>query len=176
MPLQDPRKLLDEMKGEAESETKQPIPLITRFDIDTELGGIQYKGTFTYKVPNLGEQILIGKLKNSYLPDGSSADGHSALLVEQICYLQVTLQDPTPSWWKPMEFHAADIVSILYAKGLAYANTFLGRGDDSGESSSVDEKQESGGQHTLDESDVGEEVSSADERPKTVIAHVARTK
>ena len=158
--------------------TDEPVRLspITTIEIDETMNGVRYQGTFTYKVPTIGDSIMIGQMKNKYLPDGSKADQQSALLVEQICYLEITLQNPRPAWWAPLDFVEGDILAKLYSEALAYANRFLGRDKVNGSTVSVDESSGSGGDDLGDEGDLEQDVPGANERPKTIISHVSRAK
>lgn len=163
-----------EMRAEI-SEVDQPVqlPPKTSFVIDETVRGIRYQGTFGYKVPSIADQIMIGQMKNRYLPGGGAADVHSAMLVEYICYLEVTLTDK-PTWWKPLEFTEGDLVMKVYGEAVAYANSFLGRNKRGRDADQRDDGQDRGGSNPDSESDVVEDVSGPDERPKTVIAHTKR--
>lgn len=108
------------------------LPAITKLKVDVTDGrGKKYVGEFTFKVPTLGDQVQIGRLKTVYLPSGSPADTNAALIVEAICYLEVTLQGDKPSWWKPFEMYDITPVSALYQEALSYERRFLG-GDQDG--------------------------------------------
>lgn len=124
--LKDPSSLKQEMSGKSAEDEDQLSPTTT-IEVDKEVNGRHYRGTFIFKVPTLGDMIMIGKMKTAYLPQGAAADPTAATLVEQVCYLEVCLQDPRPSWWKPLEFREADVLTHLYLEAAAYANKFLGR-------------------------------------------------
>lgn len=159
--------------GIAAGAKTEHLPPTTTFVIDETIRGQRYQGTFSYKVPTLADQILIGQMKNRYLPGGGAADPQSAALVEYICYLEVTLT-AKPTWWTPMEFTEADLVMKVYAEALAYANKFLGRDTKRGSANEGDEGEDGSGDDPDSESDVGEALPGADERSKTVIAHSSR--
>jgi hypothetical protein len=160
----DLRRELEEVEEETNTLSK-----ITTIHIDETIRGVQYKGDFTFEVPNLGDTIMIGQMKAKYLPDGAKADPAAALIVEQICYLGVCLNEPLPPWWKPLDFHEQDLVNKVYAEGLAYANRFLGRDKSAEGSAGEDGEQDSGGDASLDEGPVGEDVRPSNKRSATVI-------
>lgn len=170
--LKSPSELRDEI--EHRDREQAVLSNITTIPIDEVVNGQRFTGTFTFKVPNLGEQILIGQMKSKYLPNGAVADANAAALVEWICYLEVTLQDPKPTWWKPMEFSASDIVAKLYSEAVAYANRFLGRDKDRGSAQGDDGVQDGGWNDPDTQGDVESAVQSADQRSKVTLAHSSR--
>lgn len=99
---------------------------MTTLSIDAkDTRGKRYKASFVYKVPTIGEQIEIGRLKAAYLPQGAAADRNAQLLVEQICYLEVSIQKTDlPAWWKPFELYDAAPVTALYAEAIKYERRF----------------------------------------------------
>lgn len=116
-----------------EAAEKEKLDAETWFEIDcTDTRGNRYRGRFHYRVPTLGQTIEIGRMKAAYLPNGAATDRTAALLVEQICYLHITLQKPTPAWWKPFELYDALPVSTLYAEAISYEARFLGVGSNDG--------------------------------------------
>jgi hypothetical protein len=159
-----------------EREAEEELSPTTTISIDETVRGKRYQATFVYEVPTLGDQILIGQLKNKYLPDGGQADPLSAHLVEQICYLEVTLKGEKPAWWTPMTFRESDLIAKLYVEGVAYANRFLGRDADDGAADSPDAGGLAGSGAPGNEGDVGEDLPGADERSPTVISHSARAR
>lgn len=166
----------DELKMDLARNPTEQLKAFTSFTIDETILGIRYQGLFNFKVPTVADQIMIGQMKNNYLPNGGKADPQSELLVEQICYLSVTLQDPKPVWWKPMEFTATDLISKLYLEALAYANRFLGRNTDTGANSGSNESQDDGSDALGDESAMGENLQRPNERSKVTLAHASRVK
>lgn len=172
--LKSPSELREEMEVRDREQTT--LSNITTIEIDETVNGQRFKGAFTYKVPTLGDQILIGRMKSQYLPNGAAADPNAQALVEWLCYLEVTLQKPLPAWWKPMEFTASDVVAKLYSEVVAYANSFLGRGKDRGEAEGDDGLQDDGGDDPDAQGDVESEIQSPHQRSKVVIADSSRAK
>lgn len=172
--MKTPAEYMEEL-GDADDDDGHQLSPTTTLEIDEVIRGIPYKGQFTYEVPCVGDQILIGQLKAKYLPEGGKADPNSAILVEQICYLEVCLKGQKPSWWTPMQFREADLIAILYAKGVAYANRFLGRGTGSDSAGQGDVTRHGNGDHSADEGDVEQDLPSPDKRPPVVISHAKRT-
>jgi len=173
----DSLKSPSEIKRElTQKKPTERLPPTTRIEVDETIRGVRYAGTFVFKVPTLADQIVIGQIKARYLPNGGKADPVSELLVEQICFLEVTLQDPKPSWWRPLEFTESDLLAKVYVEAMGYANTFLGRNSVSGEVDGDNGIGNDGGGDGASESTVDEGVSSADQRPPLVISHVTRAK
>jgi hypothetical protein len=173
----DSLKSPSEIKKElTQKKPTERLPTTTRIEVDETIRGVRYAGTFVFKVPTLADQILIGQIKARYLPNGGKADPVSELLVEQICFLEVTLQDPKPSWWRPLEFTESDLLARVYVEAMGYANTFLGRNAVSGKTDGDNDIGNDGRDDGASEGAVGEGVPSADERPKTIISHVTRAK
>lgn len=147
MALPDPEKVLADMRGtEKKEDDEKNLPAETTFSIDiTSARGKQYAGTFRYRVPTLGQQIEIGRLKTAYLPQGAAADVNAASLVEIISYLSVCIHfDDThkkPSWWNPLQTHDHEPYTELFGRCLDYEARFLGkrpeRRADQGESEGV---------------------------------------
>ena len=173
--LKDPATVRRELQGESVEDPSQ-MKDTTTISVDETIRGVNYRGTFVYKVPTLADSILIGRMKTQYLPEGSAADQTAALLVEQICYLEVTLQQPRPAWWKPLEFREGDLVALVYSEALAYANKFLGRHEKHGTAESSDDESGDGWDASSDEGDVGEDLSGADQRSKITLSHSTRAK
>lgn len=173
MDLKTPSEIRQEL---SQKKPAARLPIITRIEVDETIRGVRYAGTFVYKVPTLADQIMIGQMKARYLPNGGKADPTSELLVEQICYLEVTLQDPKPSWWNPLEFIEADILAKVYVEAMGYANTFLGRNKIDGATGGAHGIGHDGGDNGDPESAVVQDLPSADERPTTIISHSARAK
>ena len=172
MTLESPEDLRKRMAKESQPEEaeKDFSKPYHSFDFDRTVRGQQFKGTFISKVPSIGDQIEIGRLKSVYLPHGATADQNAAALVEAVCYLEVTLDAKRPEWWKPMEFLDSAIVMMVYAEVVAYANKFLGVNKGSGTTSKTDEGSgESGGEAALDKSGVVEDVQTPPERREVVI-------
>ncbi len=175
MTLEGPEELRKRMADESKGAQKPGEIDYTRpyhsFEFDRTVRGQQYKGTFTSKVPSLGDMIEIGRMKTAYLPQGSAADASAAVLVEAICYLEVVLEKDRPEWWSPLDFLDSAIVMMVYAEVVAYANKFLGRDTESGDTAGTDEEQgEPGGTGSPDESSVDEDVQPAPQRREVVIS------
>jgi hypothetical protein len=105
--------------------TLSPVKAI---DVDyTDANNKNYRGKFVFRVPAIGDQIEIARMKAIYLPTGAAADPNGVMLVEMICYLEVTLQKPRPEWWSPHKFYDQGILSEVYGRCLDYEAKFLGR-------------------------------------------------
>lgn len=116
-----------------EAAEKEKLDAETWIELDcTDARGFRYQGRFHFRVPTLGQQIEIGRMKAAYLPNGAAMDRTATLLVEQICYLHITLQKPLPKWWTPFEMFDATPVSTLYAEAISYEARFLGAGSNAG--------------------------------------------
>lgn len=163
------------LKKQFESKEKtaledEDIPATTRIDLDVEgTRGRKYKGTFVFKVPTIGDQIRIGQMKAAYLPSGAGADPNSAMLVEQICFLEVTMQGDKPPWWAPLEMFDAAPISELYRRALDYERRFHGAGTKSEDNSEV--VSGSDGSHSDGENGMGRKVQATAERSETLVAH-----
>lgn len=183
--MKSPDEVLRDMRqseDDAEAETEEELPPITTIELDcTDDRGRQYKGSFVFKVPTLGDQIVIGKLKAQYLPDGAAADTNAALLVEQICYLEVCLQfsnkHPRPDWWKPFHFYDATPVTALYMEVMAYEARFHGGDKDSdADQGDAGTGQEDGvGTAATDQPHVGRKVQPPAKRREVVSPDTARS-
>lgn len=112
--------------GAAEEKAVEDLPPLTTLTIDvTGSRGKHYQGSFVFKVPTIGEQIEIGRLKAAYLPQGATSDPNAALLVEQCCFLEVTIQKKgMPAWFRPFDLYDAAPVSALYAEAIKYERRF----------------------------------------------------
>jgi len=162
---------LDEVHADLvnKPETDDELSPIKSIHLDTKGSrGKRWTGDFTYKVPTLADQIKIGAMKTAYLPMGSANDNTAALLVEQICYLEVTLTK-RPDWWKPMDFFDATPVSELYKEVTQYERRFHGGSEDAGADAegaeSVDEPVQDAG------ADVGRKVQPPAKRRETLVSH-----
>ena len=162
---------LDEPSSSEEEGDK--LPPITTLSIDvTDDRGKRYVGDFVFKVPQLGDQIRIGTLKAHYLPNGGNADVNAALLVEQICYLEVTIQTK-PDWWQPFQFYDAAPVSALYTEAASYEARFHGgdthrEGDQSGAGEGAND---AGGAAAEGDAVVGRKVQPPSQRREVIAAH-----
>jgi hypothetical protein len=161
------KRVLDEQDGGTKEEGPSPFH---SFEIDETIRGVRYEGRFSFKVPTLGEQVVIGSMKSRYLPHGAVADPNAAAIVEQMCYLEVTLQEK-PTWWQPLDFLEADLLAKVYAEVIAYANKFLGRGAISGAASPGNEEQDNGGDDVDGQDAVGEGSRPPGQRPKVIVSH-----
>jgi len=155
------------------------LPPITHLKIDvTGIRGKRYQGDFVYKVPTLADQISIGRLKNTYLPQGGAADANASILVEQISYLAVTIQDPKPEWWEPFGSYDATPLSALYKEALSYEQRFHGELANRGSAQSgvADAGPENNPRNDADgEAHVGRKVQPSAERRETIVAHSQRS-
>jgi len=143
---------------------------VTTIQLDAKGTTRHWAGEFTYKVPTLADQIKIGAMKTAYLPMGSANDPTAAMLVEQICYLEITLTKK-PDWWKPMDFYDATPVSALYKEVTQYERRFHGEREDAiadeGGAVGVEEPDGDGGV------DVGRKVQPPAQRSETLVSHSA---
>lgn len=182
--MQSPAEVLQQMEHEEKREAVDPpteeVPKITRLKINVVGSrGRRYQGEFVYKVPNLGEQRDIGRLKAFYLPQGCVADPNAALIVEQVCYLQVTLKDPKPEWFPndPFELYDATPLSALYGEALKYERWFHGANEERDEARSGDSNASSAeptGSETDGEPRMGRKVQPTTQRRETIVAHSSR--
>jgi len=157
----------DFAKTEEAADELSPIKSI---QLDVQGSRKRWVGDFVFKVPTLADQVKIGAMKTAYLPMGSANDVSAATLVEQICYLEVTLQKK-PDWWKPMEFYDATPVSKLYEEVTRYERRFHGERKDAranGEGLEGVEEPTSG-----TSAHVGRKVQPPAERSEVLIAHGA---
>jgi hypothetical protein len=172
--MQDPEKVLRKMKAPTEEaeEALDEISPVTTLSIDvTDTRGRRYRGDFVFKVPTLGEQIQIGRLKNEFLPNGAASDPNSLALNEQICFLQVTIQKK-PDWWKPFQFYDATPVSALYGEALKYERTFhSGHAGDRSTAPDTEGAEVADADGTADQADVGRKVPAPPKRRETLVAH-----
>jgi hypothetical protein len=161
---------LDAARGKMAQEPEESVDLspVKILHLDVKGTRRHWKGEFTYKVPTLGDQVKIGAMKSVYLPMGGSQDPNATYLVEQICYLEVTLTKK-PDWWKPMEFFDAIPVSALYKEATRYESKFHGERPESGtdfEGREDMEESDGGGG-----SDVGRKVQPPAQRSETIVSH-----
>jgi len=120
-------------KGKDEDE-REPgeLPPVDTFHIDVVDGrGKHFVGKFTYKVPQMGDQIEIGAVKSGYLPAGCMADPQALFIAEMIAYTYVCITD-APDWWKPHLFYDAKPLEAVYARCRKYEDRFHGRDADGG--------------------------------------------
>jgi hypothetical protein len=174
--MQDPDDLRASWKA-AEEKPAEDLPPLTTLSIDVKGSrGKQYKANFVFKVPTIGEQIEIGRLKAAYLPNGSAADPNAALLVEQCCFLAVTIQKTNlPVWWKPFEMYDAAPVSALYAEALKYERRFhLGDAQPGAAAAGVGTPEERSGDDSETESALGEDIPPPAQRRKVLLGESAR--
>lgn len=172
MSLPDPSAVRKQLAPAPAAGDKEELPTEYKFALDVTDGrGKRYTGEFVYRVPNLGEQIEIGQLKTRYLPTGVSADAVALMLVEQICYLEVTLK-VKPDWWKPFTFLDATPVSAAYAEATEYERRFHGGAPRSKAAAGEAEGQEGPGRDPAQrEDDVEPPVQAPAKRPPVVISH-----
>lgn len=174
--MKTPEELLEKFEGDAEAkEADATLPSITKFHVSVVgTRGVRYQGDFIYRVPRMIDQVSIGRLKSEYLPQGGMADPNAAIIVEQLCYLAVTIQDPKPDWWKPSEFYDAAPLGAVYKEALNYERKFHGGdADDSEVRSGVgsDGILESDGSDAPSEAPMGRKVQPPSKRRETLVSH-----
>lgn len=175
--MQTPEELLSRIKAEEKKdlEERAGFPAIGKISIDiTGTRGRRYVGEFVYKVPTLADQITIGRLKTSYLPEGGAADANAAILVEQISYLAVTIQDPKPEWWQPFAMYDAAPIGALYGEALTYERKFHGEIADSegvASGNAATRSEQDPGSDTDGEAHVGRKVQAPAQRRETIVSH-----
>jgi len=166
----EPDLLRERLTVSQDEDKPDDLSPVTNIEIDVVGSrGKRYAGSFTFKVPTLGEQVTIGQMKAVYLPQGSPADQNAMLLVEQICYLEVTLDKKRrPDWYKPMVMYDAAPIGELYRRALDYERRFHGADKVSG----GDQKVASGeaGSDGEREAPVGRKVQPPAERRETLVA------
>jgi len=176
----EPEKLREQIeesfKPSDEKEEAEDLPPITKIHIDVQgWRGRRYEGDFVFKVPTLGDQIAIGRMKAAYLPTGSPTDPNAMVLTEQICYLEVTLQKPRPDWWKPFQLYDGVPVSALYAEAVAYERRFHGEAPKAPAVPEGDSKSDdAAGDGAGDQAPVGRKVPPSAERRTVIAAHGTR--
>jgi hypothetical protein len=159
---------------EAEQEEDEFRSPITKIQLDVKGSrDKRYQGEFVFHVPTIGDQIRIGRLKSEYLPSGGVADPNAALLVEQCCYLAVTIKK-APDWWDPFAMYDAVPISALYAEGTAYEATFHGASPEQGAHPGAAEGEEdTGGSNDTGEANVGRKVRRPAQRRETLLANAS---
>lgn len=136
--------------------------------------GRRYMGDFVFKVPTLLQQIEVGRLKTAYLPAGAATDPNAYALCEQLCYLQITIdQKSVPSWWKPAEMFDATPVSALYREAISYELRFHGRDPlvAADQDAAVDGGGDAGRAAAQDPTDVVGGVSASPQRREVIFSH-----
>lgn len=170
--MKSPEEMLREMDESRDEQAPDQISPIKIIKLDVKGSrGKRYSGEFTFHVPNIGDQIRIGKLKAEYLPNGAMADPNAGMLVEQTCYLAVTIRK-APKWWQPFALYDAAPISALYAEGTAYEASFHGsRPDLSGDEEASGEAGEDDGRaNVAGSSTVGRKVQPPAKRRETLTA------
>ena len=153
------------------AEDNGDLPPITTLSIDVVgTRKKRWKGDFTFKVPNLGDNIKIGAMKSAYLPLGGGSDPQAAALAEQICYLQVTLTK-TPDWWEPAKFYDATPVTALYGEATRYESRF--HGEDTKPRADTEVSEGVGEPDGGGSADVGRKIQPPAKRSETLTAHDA---
>jgi len=178
--MKTPEELLERIEHDADAkEAESSLPSITKIHVSVVgTRGVRYQGDFIYRVPRMIDQVSIGRLKSEYLPQGGMADPNAAIIVEQLCYLAVTIQDPKPDWWKPSEFYDAAPLGAVYKEALNYERKFHGGdADDSKVRSGVgsDGILESDGPEPASEVAVGRKVQPPSKRRETLVTHSERS-
>lgn len=174
----DPERLRQEMSKRDQAPKKEDddgdVPAVKRIDIDvTDSRGKHYAGSVVYRVPAIGQQIEIGRMKAAMMPAGAPTDGDMAgMLCEMLCYLAVTLdKNSLPPWWKPHRFYDSTVVSFVYAQARAHHARFLGVADERG----VDDEEAALGSGGDDLDAVERDVQPAAERRETLVSHADRS-
>ncbi len=170
--LFDPDKVLGGTSEDDDSSDE--LPAITKLAIDvTDERGKRFVGEFTYTVPTLGDQLLIGRKKALLFPAGILPGDSSGMISEMTAYLEVTLaKEGRPSWYKPTRFYGAAVLSEIYAHARAYEARFLGVG---GDDDAVDAKETAEGSDAAGEGDVERDVQPPAERRETLVSHDHRS-
>lgn len=167
MTIQDPEQLKDSLDDKEGEKSYLNRTHVFHLDVEGE-NGRKWQGRFVYEVPNIGQKIQIGQMKNTYLPQGSRADVLSGSLVEMICYLSVTLKEK-PAWFKPMDLMDETPLAKVYEEVLRYEQKFHGgnaldRTDGKG-------SEDSQGSGEDDSTDVGRKIQPPPQRSETIISH-----
>lgn len=171
----EPEKLHAQLEEADKPEALEEVLPVTKIHLDVESEGKRYEGDFVYKVPTLGDQIAIGRMKTAYLPQGAIADPNAALIVEQVCYLEITLQKPRPDWYQPFKLYDAVPISRLYAEAVAHERRFHGQPSLLQAAPQADAGSEDGAADRGDgEAPVGRKVQPAAKRRETLVAHGPR--
>lgn len=145
----------------------EELPPVTTLHIDVvDDRGIHYQGSFIFKVPNMREEIEIGRRKSILLPVSVVNDTQAFLLAEMIAYLDVTIQkgeknERIPDWWKPLEFFDPTPITALYQEASAYAKKFRGSGVTDGTRAASEDAEK---QSSDDRSDVDGHVQPSVKR------------
>lgn len=175
MALPDPEDVLAKTRGAEEDEKDtELLPAQQPIEIDCKDGrGKRYTGRFLFTVPNIGQQIEIGKLKAIYLPQGSPADVNATVLVETICFLTVTIAfndtHKKPAWWNPLKAYSMEPYTQLYGRCLEYEARFHGGVEEPRDDEGGLREGDDGGEVPGDgEVRVGDEVRPASKRQETL--------
>lgn len=136
-------------KKEVADEGLSPIHA---FEIDvTDYRGKRWSGRFVFRVPTLGDQVKIARLKAALLPAGAAPDPNGGLLAEMMAYTQVCFSE-RPNWWKPERFYDPLPLITAYKEARMYERRFLGAdATDAG----GDEGSDGGGSDPADQGHVG---------------------
>jgi hypothetical protein len=179
--MKAPDEILQSIRsGDEEAEATEELSPLKKFHVDvTDPRGKRYVGDFLYKVPSLGDQIMVGRLKAEYLPQGGVSDPNATALVEQICYLEVCLQFsesmPKPEWWEPFNLYHALPVSTLYAEVTRYEAKFHGADLGSEEDPKASgEEANGGGPAAPGPTHVGRKIRPTTERREVISADPPR--
>lgn len=177
MTLKDPDQLIKELNPEDE-DTGDDISPVLSFTVDVKDDfGQRWKGDFVYKVPTLGEQIQIGRLKAEYLPNGAAADPNALGLVEIVCYLSVTLRKK-PDWWKPFELYDSTPLMAVWKEVMAHEAKFLrSRAAARPVDQVAEQREEANTREHRDDGDdgVGRKVQPPTERRATTLSNTERS-
>lgn len=125
---------------------------IHSFTIDVkDKRGKAWKGKFTFRVPSLGDQIKIARMKAGLLPGGAQIDPNGALIAEMMAYCQVCFT-VKPTWWQPARFYDPVPLIAAYKEARSYEDRFLGATvADTGD----DAEEDGFGTESADSDDVG---------------------
>lgn len=138
--------------------------------------GSTYRANVFFKVPDAMDHVNIGKMKSILAPGGISGDALAAAIIDQICYLNVTIKDDSlPSWWAPLTATDFTPYSALYKEVAAYADRFQ-RPSDDGRSGDVDPGEAAGddvGEPAPNSGGVGRRVQPPAERSEILVSNGA---
>lgn len=143
----------------------------TTIDIDVSSpdGRRHYKGSFSYKVPTLGDRADIAVLKSRYLQQLSNVGTEGDVVAEMLAYLSITLDAASaPEWWKTskegIDLYDYAPVLALYGGCREYEAKFLGGDEGDGSAAGSDAE---GSEDDADRG-VDEDVQPAPQRRETI--------
>lgn len=97
------------------------------FELDMKVpSGEEFKGTFTYHRPTIGERIRIGVLEAQKLGGLVNVDVFTSQLAHMVATLEVII-DKAPVWWKPEELRDMEVLQMVFQDYLNRLQTFQGK-------------------------------------------------